>query len=691
MSLRPTREIEREKRELVAEQSGLTWAAASLLLGVALGVGLRAQISQERVTSWTEAALSKLDPSFEVRFSSARFSLANGARPEVALVLTELSFGSNEACWMAPLLEISELRVPVRLGALWEGRWEIDQLRATQATLALRADLSECRRKASGTTAATQSQLPTATRRSPTLPAAAATAASQSIEQTEEQVSAAPSSPMMNMISGVFADQLTIYYLPVAFTSVRIDGFSASVESSPLRKARFSGQLQVGGETLFGDYSSRAQLELTYQDDVQPVWAGRLAGNWREGHYSFDGRYLPLHQSLETSGKLDHIPLNQVLPLLRKHRVISKDYNGKDIWVSGQFVSSANLTEGRMPVDLRELRLDGDIGEIDIKRVLISDLAKGRFEPFYADVRSLHLETLRRFLQQHEPFPSLGNLGVFRGRMEVRAPNFINVQGEHSGLEFIFSNQGQRQSQNLSLITGKMELREKGWTLAIDSIRPTEGLFIGKVEVESSGWFEDLRARMRIDDLTLGPEVQRLITGGGQLASLAGSINLQLQGGKIHQVTGWLDAPEITVAKSVLKRPRVQLQTRGKTISAQITLRHGEIPLNASWLEPLQSLLPPPAPESIVQLTSAQLNVDWPPDYGIKWNVQLPKIQFTSGGTQSLRSAGVIKSNGDLSGDLQFFNSSSWTQWKLTGNRDKPQLLPDHAPRKREQKPPEEI
>jgi hypothetical protein len=132
--------------------------------------------------------------------------------------------------------------------------------------------------------------------------------------------------------------------------------------------------------------------------------------------------------------------------LLQKYKAISKDVKTKQVWVSGV----AHITGGveqlkKSPLEVRNLQIEGDIGEIFSSQINISSLDPLKYKPIIFDLKRVNLQNLLSSLNQNPAKNNMGSLGFFSGKLELASENSAHLVGEHQGLEFIFSNKGQRE------------------------------------------------------------------------------------------------------------------------------------------------------------------------------------------------------------------------------------------------------
>jgi hypothetical protein len=132
---------------MIAEQPGLRILLTGLLLAFFIGYTLKSYLSPSRVTAQIEKAASHVHKDIEISFNSAKFILSEGILPRFSVVIDKIKMESLQSCWMAPTLEIDELRLPLSFWGLITGRGPVESIEANIVTLTLREAVKNCSEK----------------------------------------------------------------------------------------------------------------------------------------------------------------------------------------------------------------------------------------------------------------------------------------------------------------------------------------------------------------------------------------------------------------------------------------------------------------------------------------------------------------------------------------------------------------
>lgn len=640
----------------VADQPGLRRSSFAIGLAIILGFLFKAAFNEEALSAQVRKAAANVHAKAVIDFESADLSLADGPFPEFAIIVRNVKVQSEELCWLSPLAEVDELRLPLNLWKLLAGEVEITEVKLGQVNLQLRTAPEDCREKQKAAGAA------------PARPAAPA--ATEDAPLFEPPDSRGP-------ISRISVRSLQVQYLPVPFTDFDIDRLSIDRLSETPLSLRTVGELNLGGATLSGDYSSRARFQIDYR---HPVLTLNLTGTWREGTYALKVDSEIEKKELDLSGRIDHLPLSQILPVLKKYNVLKGEYDGRQVWLNLRFKSPGRTRwmDG-VPVQVERLSFEGDLGEIEGGGFHVRRWNPVEFSNTEITLRNLQIEKLLRLFGRTEIPKSLGALGELNGVLKLEGARRMSLSGEYSGLELIFSNRGERKSQIISLMTGVLDYDQGRWSLTIPSVRPYEGLFLGEIFVEGSQDSEQVRARVHIDEMHLGPEVQALMSGGGSLGRWAADVEAGWKAGRIESLRGQILAQDLNVDGVNVARLRSNV-ARGKDGALNLEIRASDLAIEPA--APARAVLRPLIPAGLAEVdagdalagpwASDQLHIvfDVKDDDSLSW--KLRPLVFKS---WQLRSEGGWNAAGELRGAVFVRFRERDSRWRVEGLRDAPVFI----------------
>lgn len=633
-------------RHLVTEQPGTMILVAGIALSVFFGVTIKSLLSPARITARIEKAATHIHKDVQVKFSSAQVSLADGILPRVAVVISDVRMESEQKCWGAPVLEVDELRLPVSLTSLLRGRSPLRRIDANAIVLNFREDVEKCD--------------------------------SQTEERRFEGAGLVSLSPVevrekyQNDIRAVRIQKLKIVSRKYPALSSEFLSLQAQVKSFEPKIIELRAKTHLLKEQRVGDYMSHANIFLEYKESPEKTLQSHIFGNWREGHYSIISNYSIDDDFLTMESDLKHIPLSQIIDLLKRYNVTKADLSSRQIWFSSKARLSGHMQELRKtPLEIRDVRLEGDIGEIYSERIQVQSLEPLRYSPVFFDVKKLDVSKALAFLKKTPKASFMGNLGIFHGSAEIRSEDQITAQGELSGLEFLFANKGQSESQVIERMALDMSLKKDEATLIINRMEPRGGVFVGDLTLKHDFSSEKMNLKVHVDELSLGPNVQNLMTNGGEIGPLNLDAEASLTKGFLTALKGELRATSMTVEGVSLQKTRV---TASRVVDGVV------LDTKIAELKVVESS---PATSVLQQVTRS----DWWKDGVLTLDAIHGKFEVGDQGSfkwknftsqvdksEKFTTSGAWDENAQLSGNIGITEGKKTQKWRIRGDRETPRF-----------------
>ncbi len=649
-------------KNLVTEQPGMRVLIIGLAVAFFLGYITKSMLSPARVAAQIEKAASHIHKDIKVTFESAQVSLSNGILPRFSVVITKAQLESNEACWMSPVLQIDELRLPVSFWGIITGTSLIKKVETDNVVLTLRGNLKDCEKKAE------VEKLETAQKSAPLV----------SLSPNEQ------AQKYRNAVSELTIQNFKILLNEYPQYPSEFLNFAIKVKSFEPKVIEVTAQTHLLRDEQYGDYLSHANLFIEYKESPEPQVQAHFFGNWREGHYSMIGNYTIADHLLNVETDLKHIPLSQVLSLMQKYDLASKDLNGKQVWISANSRMTADVRKIKeAPLEVKNFRVEGDLGEMSSDQITFTKLEPLRYKPINIDVKRMHVARLLNFLNREQSHKILGDLGSFSGRAEIKSENSIHLTGEHTGLEFIFSNKGQRESQVIDRMLGDIDLDGDFWTFKVQRVEPRGGNFLGNVIMKADRDFHDVDLKAHIDEMTFAPQVQKLMTNGGEVGIASLNADAKVLNGDLSYLKGLLR----------IEKMSVEGMDFGKT-RGDFDFVHNKITLT-SKVQSLKVHLDSPGAGLLRQTTqpewwnNQQLEMQ---DLGGQFHfkdmkhLQWKNFQAKLAKDRRLTVDGSWDEQGQLKGSLQVRDGKAIKKYILEGTREQPSFTAENASSKRMRK-----
>lgn len=686
--------VDYSTNDLVSEQNGLRWIIVGVLVSLIVGFLFRGAYSPDRLTRLIRGSLSQLPSDVSLEFASARINLADGMLPDLSVVVEDIKISSPNECWGHPLLTANELRLPVSLRDLLKGRLYFRDAVLDQVELSLMTMPGKCpagRATASATSTDSAGKAPSPGAAGPGSSGASADASGDSGtagapgeagasgttgSRMEEPAGAPPpkqavrdsavrdSAVRMITIGG---SELSVHVrtfvlkIPDQYQTTLVFERSAIIPEGP--NTRFEGTLKLSGESFMTETASKALVTAEYLAGPMTLNFG-VAGNWREGTFEMKGVYGATTRQWSLQGNVKNLPVATMIPALRKYRFLERSLGAQQMWASAEFGTppDADRKDG-IVFELREVTVDGDLGEIEIPRVRVTSWFPLKAEPVDTTLRGLKLDPLLAFLQIENDSSFIGNRGTFNGKLHLVSEEELHLEGEHSGLEFVFSNRGVRRNQVISLLTGKADLVKGRWLVRVEKIHPLDGIFQGQIAMNFDPGTRILKGELQVDEMSLSPDVQRLMTGGGSLGRWSGALNFDLKDQRVISMTGELDGSEILMEGVAIAKTKLAFRNRAGALAIDGRSRDLKAQEGAAtqWFSQFHALeFPLEAPTMLFRVETDGLR-------DFHWKLQ--PVQ-TSG--FSVASEGGWDRRELLSGDLVIREKNASTAWRLGGSRATP-------------------
>jgi hypothetical protein len=639
---------------MIAEQPGLRILLTGLLLAFFIGYTLKSYLSPSRVQAQIEKAASHVHKDITISFNSAQFILSEGILPRFSVVIDKIKMESLQSCWMAPTLEIDELRLPLSFWGLITGSGPVESIEANIVTLTLREAVKNCSEKE-------------LTSENPSADPGSKPLVTLSRSEKEEKY--------RNDVRALYVKEFNIVAERYPQYSSKLLDFSTRVKSFEPRVIEVRARTHLLKDDTVGDYLSHANLYMEYKESPDKVLQAHFFGNWREGHYSFIANYNLEDHLLTAETDLKHIPLSQILSILQKYDLASKNLNGKQVWISAKGRWAGPVQDLKnSPLSVRDLRLEGDLGEMHVEQMEFTKFEPLEYRPIRVDIRKLDVEKLLVLLNRSHDARILGSLGQFSGVADINSDRMIRLQGEHRGLEFIFSNKGQRESQVIERMLGEIALSGDKWLIAVNRVEPRGGNFIGDVKLEADRDFKNLEVKAHVDELAFTPTVQNLMTQGGEVGAVSLDGEVRIKNGILDKAKGLLRVQNMKVEGVEFEKTKAQFEGQQGILSLNTQVQK----MSFDDTSPTAALMKQVIPDKYWakgSFDAQDLNGKFVLQDGKTLSWKGFHAKFDKNAQVSVD--GSWDQDGVLKGGVQVREGNQNRKWVIEGNRDEPRLVLD--------------
>lgn len=645
-----SRKSSKSDKYLIAEQPGMAILISGLILAFFIGHTTKSLLSPSRVSAHIEKAASHIHKDVQVSFESAKVSFSDGILPRFAVIITGVQMQSNKTCWGAPLLSVDELRLPISMTSLIRGRAPIRSVEANNVHLLLREDVTSCETPEESLAATSPAPMPSV-RLSP----------SESSQKYR------------NDIRSVTIQSFHIASDKHPQYATELVNFNTRVRSFEPRVIEIRAKSNLFKDSRVGDYLSHANLYIQYKESPEKTVQTHFFGNWREGHYSLIANYNFDEEQVAIETDLKHIPLSQVLRVMQKYGMASDNLNGRQVWLSSKARMLSTVQNIKTaPIEVRDMRMEGDLGEIHLEKIDITSVNPFTYKPIRVDVRKLDVEKLLVLLNRPKQTGILGNLGTFTGRADIYSDEKMRLTGEHSGLEFVFSNKGQQEVQVLNNIVGDVTLEKDHWSFDIKRIEPKDGLFAGDLSVRADRDFKNVDIKTHIDEMSFAPAVQRLMTGNGSVGVMNMDSQLRLTDTQLSFLKGQMNVSDMQIEGMSFGKTKFQFDW----VKDQFVLKTQMNSLSVAETSPASSVLKPLTPQSFWNQNALSMqNVSGKFQGKDLRNIAWQGFQAQFGKQGSLKTEGRWNESSELKGQVEVLEGKKLRQWGIEGTREMPLFI----------------
>jgi len=446
-----------------------------------------------------------------------------------------------------------------------------------------------------------------------------------------------------------------------------------TIKSAQPKILVLKAQSQFFNEGHQRDYTSKAEIHLEYNEFPEKILQSHILGQFREGHFTvhLQNRLDDSQYNLEVD--LRHLPLSKIFSTLHEYGTAT-NLNPKQAWLSlkGRSRGFIDKIESES-FEIKDFKLEGDIGELQTELIEFSNLKPLKMRPFLMQAEELNLGKILSFYSLVQPSSTLGELGRFTGRVEVFNPNEVRLFGLHHGLEFIFSNLGQRQLQKVNQVSLDGSLKNKKWNLKLSRFDLDQGRLDGDLSFTADQDFQKAEMKVRTDDLTLSPDVQSLITQGGRLGAIKGNLSFSWVRGELQKILGSAAVDEMVINSMKFEDAHWNFEpVTGPIASMKLKFQNLTIPqdfLKDSFLATL--IQPQWLVDGNLNLNKVSGQMVFEREQKVQWKSYQA---FFSGAGEKISSDGQWNDKGDLQGSLSLKSSQKTLRWKIDGTRDRPRL-----------------
>ncbi len=508
----------------VIDQSGFKVVFVGLLFSLLLGFALKAQISTPKIQTLLQESISRLDKDFIIDFQSAEVILSKWGLPLPFLQISQIRLSPRKTICQDSQIYIEELILPLSPVALLTTRTLVTEISATNIELRI-SDLENC------FSAKAKSLEKPPVNSGPVL-------LSKSTVQAAEQVPNIFKVRTAGLLQKFKIEQLKLIYKkypaqPVNFKQIQLD---FSYNEKKLDKVQFSSQVYALKDPLSDLMFFKGELnfQVTAKSADNIETEAELRGRLLDGEIQAYTIYNSLQQNLKVDFEVRSVALKPFIQL----NLIESAWMNYPVTLQLHGYGQYQLDGSHMTLlKLNDINIAGEKTQIKIHEInLKKENERLVVDAFSADIHKLNLNKLASLNQIRHISQSIENFGEINGVLNFTNKDHIQLQGEWSDLEFIFSNRGRREVQRLDSFHIQAQKLQDLINLKMSKFRINEKDIEGKADI----WYNEKNANMQaeagFDGPLLSAKIWELLSQKNQMPNIKLNWNFRKAVDEKHQL-----------------------------------------------------------------------------------------------------------------------------------------------------------
>lgn len=519
--------ILRGKSNLEVSSHGFALFVVGLILATFVGGAVRTLLGSERVHERIVLELRNRFPNQDIKIGATEVLLSRGIWPALGLKVYGIALKQEVCGRLSFQLDVPTAILPVNIWSLRSGRPRLGNIELEKGKIHF--DYKPC------PTAEVQ---PSTAQKSP------------AVKPTLPIIANLPPPPEWH------PPRFEWKQWGRALDGVELNDFAVTYENNPTWKLQlrfaqldfsheFDGRasVEVQKSLPFGSLVHLVEMEA-HSDKSVLQWT--VNSEFKEGRVNWKGSWDTASHAAVSTVDVSQFPIKEVLTELFQMGLLEREVQMKATWVSCNAGWEGNLQHPHEnPLKLQFCKLEGAYGGMQVEKAelfpLYGDLLK---VPVEFRVQNLQVQPIVEALNRQVLPTVINKLGVWSGQFKYLNKNSWSLNGNLSGAEIVFSNQSVRGKQSIRLIHTMAEKVEGLVAAKVDQVEMNDGQFLGLVEFNLNDDWRSGTFRTNIQNLTLSPSIQALLTGGGwNDLRLAGSG--MLQNGELSDWKGTIESTKI--------------------------------------------------------------------------------------------------------------------------------------------------
>jgi hypothetical protein len=508
------------RAEEVSEQGGFRWFLVSILAACLVGMLIRLALAPVKIERLLRVKIQSTPIQDNLVFGSAEISLADGWKPDLALILHRVEWRTETTCVgeVSPI-RAQKIRIPLRIVSLFAAQPSAGVVKIDDLSVDLDDIKRDCKTvsKNGWQPATTTEKVQSAT---PPLAGGPREPSQIWSDQEQKRYSA--------MISGLRISRGEVYF-ENRMKSVVLEELQATWRNDGLD---VSTTLKFPPSTVFGENLPSFNVSgVVRQREIQAEILAELS----EGMLEANAQMKPVlgaggTKELEADLKLavSDLPLSVVTPLLNKSGIVTGAFHPKFVWldcnaeVHGIF--SRLFVDN--PVSLSDCAMSGQAGRLSLNAA--TRWPNGTWKPFEVSAEKIEIARVLETFDLQGPNGVFANFGFVSGKLKVESPENITADASLSGAVVRFAGGEGTALQTVAIEQLGATLHNRRWKVQLDGFHPEGGTADLKIQADLDQAGRDAKVDVQLASLKLNPRVEKVIFTG-PVENISGNVSLAMR------------------------------------------------------------------------------------------------------------------------------------------------------------------
>jgi hypothetical protein len=420
----------------VIDQPGLRIVVIGLALSFFLGLALRSQISDSRIQTYLDKAVSRLQSDFHVDYEHAKVNLSKWGLPFPVLEIQRIRLSPKSSVCQSSQVYIDELEVPISISVLLGLTDKIPRIRLQEVELRFSDSSEKCIFQPK--------------------PVEVAVPAGAPAQADAGRANAVFSKSTRAELKDIYIEQLRLIYAKKPEQPVLLRQINVELKYAERRLSELSlkSKLYAIKDTRSDFYFINANLLVTVKaksaNDIDTVVS--VEGKLLDGDIRLFAHNVSGEQKVAFELSVDKVSGKALHPFIetdRQFKIAALDR----IPISFSFVNAGELYMGNelgLDTHFKKVLVNIENGQVrasEVKLVVQND--SWIFSPFTVEIDGLPLSKLKQSDRLRGRLDSFESLGVLTGKLIFKDEHHYQFDGVLRNVETVFSNRGRRDLQNI--------------------------------------------------------------------------------------------------------------------------------------------------------------------------------------------------------------------------------------------------